>query len=59
MPKEFMAAEDVLKFGNFAERISGIYAGCIHRLGYTTEAINFFQEFTPLAGDNLVTRVLK
>jgi hypothetical protein len=59
IPKEFMEPMDVMKFDALAQRIGTVYEGCIQRRGYTTEAINFLQEYTPLAGDNLVVHVLK
>jgi hypothetical protein len=59
MPRNKMKAEDTQKFEAFADKVSGVYSGCLERKGYTAEAINFFDEFQALAGDALVARVLK
>jgi hypothetical protein len=59
IPKNFMESMDIMKFDALAERIGTVHEGCIQRRGYTAEAINFLQEYTPLAGDDLVAHVLK
>jgi len=59
IPREFIEPRDLPKFESFADRIGVIYEGCVQRRGYTTEAINFFQEFNPLAGQALAEHVLR
>lgn len=59
IPREDLKPDDVIKFEKFADHIGTIYAGCMERHGYTTEAINFFNEVSLLAGDKLVAYVLK
>lgn len=59
IPRDYVQPAEVMKFETFADRLSTIYAGCMARQGYTTEAINFFDEVTPLAGEHLTAYVLK
>ena len=59
IPGEFLSAEDMKKFELFAEEIGEIYAGCVERGGYTTEAVNFIGDFSEVAGTELLNRMLR
>jgi len=59
LPRDKIKPDDIPKFEQFARRIGEIYSGCLKRQGYTPEAIAFFAELRPLAGDPLVTYVLR
>ena len=51
LPGDKMKPDDIPKFEQFARRVGEIYSGCLKRQGYTPEAIAFFEEVQPLAGD--------
>ncbi|SDR29031.1 hypothetical protein SAMN05519103_01765 [Rhizobiales bacterium GAS113] len=58
IPVQYVDADDADKFGRFADKIGVIYSSCLVKLGYTTEAISFFNEYRDLS-DDLLKRALK
>jgi hypothetical protein len=59
LPINIIKAEDTMKFETLARKIGDIYTGVLKRQDYTPAAVEFFEEFRPLAGDPLVSHVLK